>query len=354
MIHSSSDLSERERACFRTAVAFLKDRLSETQTVAWALGLKPDRRVERIAIAELVTGPEASGLAEPYAAAWRLVVESWSYRSTGQSAELVLHHIRKRVGGRGSFRHAHRGHLRSCRPASRDRTAPRPPLAACPETPAPETSQRSLNDRTDQCQLLYDIRGHRINIGLDEIADIPFLHALASALMARVDRGLHIAWRIYGDNAGALSAMAWPLRVYFVPPQIGINDRDGPGGRVFEPDGVTRGMAPAVKLLHSVLERIAELDADAARSFLARWRHSHASLYRRLWAAAARSAQTVPGAEVVAFLLDLHDIDFWNPSFLPEFAELRAVRFSSLEPDAQAMIARRLRRGPPRRIFPGN
>ena len=352
MTHSSSDLTERDRARIRTAVAFLKDRLEEPEAVAWALGLKPDRRVERTAIVELVTGPEGSGLAEPYAAAWRLVVESWSYRSTGQSAVSALHHIRARVraGDRSG----------TLIEGVADLVAPRLELESPhvrPSLPArkrrrPKTLTDLLSAGLTSVSLVYDVRGHRIDIGLDECADIPFLHALANALTARVDRGLHIAHRIYGDDAGALSAMAWPLRVYFVPPQIGLHDWDGPGGRVFEPDGVTRGMGPAVKFLYSVLKRIAELDPNAARPFLPRWRHSDEPIYRRLWAAAARSAKVVPAADVAAFLLDLHDSDFWNPSFLPEFAELRALRFCSLELDAQAMIAKRLRRGPPRRIFP--
>ena len=352
MIHSSPDLGERDQARFRTAVAFLKDRLAEPQTVAWALGLKPDRRVERTAIAVLVTGPEGSGLAEPYAAAWRLLLGSWSYRTTGQSAQAALHRIRGRVraGDRSG----------ALIEDVADLVAPRLELESPrvrPSRPArkrrrPKTLADLLSAGLTSISLVYDVRAHRIDIGLDQCADIPFLHALANALTARVDRGLHIARRIYGDDAGALSAMAWPLRVYFVPPQIGLHDWDAPGGRVFEPDGVTRGMGPAVKLLYSVLERIAELDADAAASFLPRWRHSDATIYRRLLAAAARNADVVPAADVAAFLLDLHDSDFWNPSFLPEFAELRALRFGSLDPDAQASIAKRLRRGPPRRIFP--
>ena len=127
---------------------------------------------------------------------------------------------------------------------------------------------------------------------------------------------------------------------------------DGPGGRVFEPDAPIGGVGPAVKLLHAVLQRIAELDAGTARSFLGRWRHSDIAVYRRLWAAVARNADAVSAAEVGEFLTALDNSDFWNfPSF-PEFAELRAVRFKDFEPETQALILKRLRAGLPRKFFP--
>ena len=47
--------------------------------------------------------------------------------------------------------------------------------------------------------------------------------------MSAVDRGLYIARRTYGSTEKDWPAMASPLRVYFVPPEIGVNDWDGPG-----------------------------------------------------------------------------------------------------------------------------
>ena len=83
-------------------------------------------------------------------------------------------------------------------------------------------------------------------------------------------------------------------------------------------------------MLHAVLQRIAELDAGTARSFLGRWRHSDIAVYRRLWAAAARNVDAVSAAEVAEFLTALDDSDFWNFASFPEFAEMRALRFSGL------------------------
>ena len=352
VIHFLSDLDVQDRARFRTAAAFLKDRLGEPETVDWVLRLKSDRRVERTVVFELLTGPDAPELTEPYAAAWPLILESWSYRATAHSTTSALLQIRSRLqaGERSSHLVEDIANL----------AAPRlevKPLEARPWLPRrkrwrPKSIHDLLSVSLTSAILLLDFREHRINLGLDEIADVPFLHALASALMSAVDRGLYIARRIYGGNEGDWPASASPLRVYFVPPEVHIHDRDGPGGRIFEPDAAIRGIGPAVKLLHANLQRIAELDAGAARSFLGRWRHSDITIYRRLWAAAARDAEAVSTAEVGEFLMTLDDGDFWNFASFPEIAELRAVRFRDFESKTQALIAKRLRKGLPNKFFP--
>ena len=139
-----------------------------------------------------------------------------------------------------------------------------------------------------------------------------------------------------------------------IPAIQDLSDRERSSVRIFEPDGVTRGIGPAVKLLHSVAQRFAELSPKALNPLLEAWRHSDSSIYRRLWAAVARDAETVPRSEVRQFLMQLDDIDFWNFWTCPEFAELRAVRFASLEIADQAIIARRLRKGLPRKLLPRN
>ena len=216
----------------------------------------------------------------------------------------------------------------------------------------PKTTHDLITAGLTGPSLVFDFRMPYIDIALEHISEVPFLRALASTLTSAIDRGLHAARRIYGDEEIAWPADASPLRVYFVPPEIGIHDWDARGGRVFEPDGVTRGIGPAVKLLHSVVQRLNELDRKANNSLLESWRHSHLSIYRRLWAATARTPHAVPSSEVRRFLLELDDIDFWSVSSYPEFAELRAVRFPSLQPNDQETIARRLRKGIPRRLLP--
>ena len=50
--------------------------------------------------------------------------------------------------------------------------------------------------------------------------------------------------------------------------------------------------------------------------------------------------------------MSLDDGDFWDSWSFPEFAELRAVRFSDFELEPQSLIVKRLRSGPPRKLFP--
>ena len=95
---SRQDINDRESARLRLAVAFLRGRLTEPQITNWALGLKSDRRVERAAIVELLTAPDAPPLPEPYASAWLLIIESWSYDPVQQfTAATPLLHIRTRL-----------------------------------------------------------------------------------------------------------------------------------------------------------------------------------------------------------------------------------------------------------------
>ncbi|MXY42109.1 MAG: hypothetical protein F4027_17400 [Rhodospirillaceae bacterium] len=334
--------------------AFLKGRLEEPETVDWALRLKPDRRVERAAIRELLVGPDAPRLREPYATAWPLILESWSYHATAGFPASALLQIRRRLQGGDRS-----GNLVE---EIADFAAPRlavKPLRVRPQSPARKSGRpRKLDDLLSagltSVSLAIGFRDHRIDIGLEEITDADFLHAVACALMSAVDRGLYLARRIHGSSERDWPPLVSPLRVYFVPPKTAVNDRGGSGDRLFEPDALTPGLGPAVKLLHAVLQRIAELDAGTARSLLGRWRHSDIAVYRRLWAAAARNADTVSAAEAGEFVTGLDDAEFWDFWPFPEFAELRATRFRDFEPEMQALILRRLRKGLPRRYIPRN
>ncbi len=354
MTLSWSDLDVQDRARFRAATAFLKGRLAEPEIVHWALRLKPDRKVERTAIFELLTDSDVPQLREPYATAWPLVLDSWSYSAAESFSASSLLQIRRRLerGDRS-------GNLVD---AIANLVAPRLQVKASQTRLRLPTRQprrpKKLGDLLSvgltSASLLFDFQSHRIDFGLDldNIADVAFLHALACALMSAVDRGHYIARRIYGENEGGWYADASPLRVYCMPPETAAHDRDSPGGRVFDPDAVTRGMGTAVKLLHAILQRIAELDTGMARSFLGRWRYSDMVIYQRLWAAAARNAETVSPAEVGEFLMALEENYFWDFTSFPEFAELRAKRFMDLAPETQALIARRLCKGQPRKWFP--
>lgn len=354
VITSWSDLDVQDQARFRIATAFLQGRLAEPKILDWALRLKRERQVERTAIYELLTGLDAPQLPEPYATAWFLVLESWSYPMAESNYEAAILQIRRRLEGGDRSGNlvdeianlsAPRLEVRALQ--TRSRSSIRKPRR-------PKKFSDLLSANLTNSSFLFQSQNHRtdLDLSLDKITDACFLHALASALMSAVDRGLYIARRIYGDNEADWHVNASPLRVYFVPPRTTTQDRKGQGGRVWEPDTFTRGMGPAVKLLHAVLQRVSELDTGMAKSFLGRWRYSDMAIYRRLWAAAARNSKTVSAAEVGEFLMALEDYCFWDFISFPEFAELRAIRYRDIEPETQKLIARRLRRGLPRKCFP--
>jgi hypothetical protein len=90
-------LDPQDRDTFRTTVAFLHKRLTEQGTIDWALRLEPSQRVERIAIEELLSGPGARDLQEPWTTAWRLIEESWSTHSWESSHGMAIYGIQKRL-----------------------------------------------------------------------------------------------------------------------------------------------------------------------------------------------------------------------------------------------------------------
>lgn len=119
-----------------------------------------------------------------------------------------------------------------------------------------------------------------------------------------------------------------------------------------DPDRSNRGIAPSVKLLCAVVDRLAKVNLPAAVSFVARWRLSTSSVHMRLWAAAARNPALVPAEQVSEFLIGINDEPFWSLHAFPEVAELRAIRFKELDNISRIAIAKRLQKGPPRRLWP--
>ena len=72
MIPSWTSLDQHERSVFRATVAFLNDRLAEASTIEWAAGLGPDKRIERIAVANLLSNEkQLAATQDPWRSAWR-------------------------------------------------------------------------------------------------------------------------------------------------------------------------------------------------------------------------------------------------------------------------------------------
>jgi hypothetical protein len=340
MIRPWAYLDPKDRETFRTVIAFLNKRLAEQGTIDWALKLKPGQRIERIAVDDLLTGPGARDLAEPWASAWRLIEESWSAPQSEGRDGTAIYGIQQRLraGDRSG----------AAVSAIVDLVAPRlkvQPIDAwrwnyVKKPRKPKTVEHILSAGLTS--------GDLIDLNVLELAnvnDFAFLTSLANALESAVNHGLDVARRLGWDGQRRLWQLGDLGRVYYVAdaPRAG-EDRD--------PDAFHHGIAPSVKLLHAVVTRISELDPAAAQNFALRWRSNGSPVHLRLWAAMSREAQITPADEVADFLTALDQDRFWDVHGFPEITELRAVRFRDMNAGAQKIIVARIQKGPPRDHWP--
>ena len=341
MIPSLAYFDEQERSVFRAAIAFLTGRLADPSTIEWALRLRPDNRIERIAIENLLDSRDGHILEEPWVTAWRLIEESWSEKLIEKGPSTAIYQIqsRLRAGDRS-------GAIVS---AIVDLVAPRLKVEAVSSSykqfvkhPRRPTTIRHLLSPGLSSGKLVDLNV----LELEKLMDPPFLETLANALESAVGHGLDIGRRIGWDGQSRLWQLGNLYRVYYVVP-----GRREPNG-ISDPDAHHRGIAPAVKLLYEVVARIADLAPQKALPFVRRWQLLNSVVHRRLWAAAARNSQLVSAAEVTEFLVALDDTQFWNLHLFSEIAELRASRFRDLDQKTQEVLANRLRKGPPRNFWP--
>jgi hypothetical protein len=183
----------------------------------------------------------------------------------------------------------------------------------------------------------------RINLG--NLTDRSFLLSLAQALDAAVITGLDIAKRIGWDGERRFWQLGQLHRVYYVPAA------ERAAGE-HEPDEFHRGIAPSVKLLHAAILRLIDIDVGRATEFIRGWKLANSSVHLRLWAALSRDRRITPPVAIGPMLLALDDRRFWNLHDYPEIAELRAKRFSELAALEQAALTARIRKLPPRSLWP--
>lgn len=340
MIPPWAYLDEQDRAAFRATVAFLNKRLSEPDTIDWALKLNPTQRIERIAVSALLNSPGARVLDDPWATAWRLIEESWCSRAIEEGPSTAIYGIQQRLraGDRS-------GAIVS---AIVELVAPRLKVEPIDSWPWQSIKKPRRPKTFDDLLSAGLTSGNLIDLNVLELAnltEVPFLEALASALEAAVDYGLDIARRTGWNEKRSFLHLGLLDRVYY------IQDASGTG-QAREPDAFHHGIAPSVKLLHAVVARMADLDARAASRHVQSWWLVSSPVHIRLWAATARNSQLVGADEMGAFLMGLDDSQFWDLHVYPEIAELRALRFGDLSPETRKAIAQRLRKGPPRDHWP--
>lgn len=332
-------LTAHDRDVYRLVSAFVTDRMTERDTLNWALQLRQNESAKRFALLDALDGLEGQKLAEPWRSAWRLVEESWDYPIAGD-ASIEVYHVKRRL-------------------QSGDRSGSL--VTELVRLIEPRLSVKPLSERTlyggkkehrpkQPRDLLFAslTSGEAIDpstLQLSEVDDPKFLTSLASALEGALNRGLDIGERVGWNGPGRLWRLGQLHRVYFVPPA----DR-APGDH--EPDQFHRGIAPSTKLLYSIVARLVEIDVSTGLEFARRWRTTNDPIHQRLWAALARDSHIAESFTVGEFLMSLNDSQFWNLHQFPEVAELRARRFGELDVRVQAAVSARIKRRPPRKLWP--
>ena len=278
----------------------------------------------------LLNQPQGVALREPWRSAWRLVEESWRSTPARHEGELNEYSVQDRL-------------------AAGERSGSL--VAAIVDLAAPQLTLRPYEawelhgygiparPRTPRDVLRAELSCREtIDPGvflLGKVTESDFLFSLSNALDSAVNQALDVGVRIGWRNMHLLLR-----RVYYVPE---AQRRDG----THEPDEFGPALAPAVKLLHAVVERLAGTDPLAARRFTTRWRSAGTSVHLRLWASIARDGRIASADEVSEVLRGLNYRLFWDVHHHPEIAELRAVRFTELGGRVQSRIAGRIRKGPP-------
>ena len=333
-------LNEQDRASFRATIAFLNGRLGERTTVDWALRLNPNDTIRRLALLDLIDSPDGLKITEPWRSAWRLIEENWNNPAVEDNASTNVYDAqhRLRTGDRS-------GSL----------------VTAIVELVAPRLKVEPFSDvhlhfrkppkRPKKVEDLFSIgltSGSIVDPSLLELGgltDCSFLVSLARALDAAVIDGLDIGRRIGWDGERHLWRLGELHRVYYVPAAERPHEEH-------EPDEFHQGIAPAVKLLYTVVSRLVDIAYSDGMEFVRRWKLTNSPIHLRLWAALSRDSRVTPANEVSTLMLSLDDRRFWNLYDYPEIAELRAKRFSEFDPHEQATLTARIRKRPPRNQWP--
>lgn len=333
-------LDQQERARFETAVSFLEGRLCEYETVQWALDVAISDRVEMAAIDHLINLPANLSMPDPWRAAWRFIEESWRDRLHQVEMHISVYDIkaRLRLGDRSG----------SLIASIVDLVRPRLKVEAF------SSWSRENQKRPSKPKAVSDLFWPKLSsgnlvdpaiVGIAELNEIEFLVSLATALEASVDHGLDIARRTGWSVGESFVGVGFLHRVYYTQTS-GFDDDET------EPDRYHKGLAPAVKLLHFVVELVSFQKMLTAQNFARRWLLKDTPVYERLYAALCRDPNLASASEVGSFLGDLDNRRFWNVHSFPEIAELRARRFGDLDSRAKAALVRRLRNGPPKDQWP--
>ena len=327
------NLNARDQETMRSTVAFLEGRLEEKETVEWAADLGSSEVVKRRAILHLLDRQDGMNLQEPWRSAWRLIEESWE-GPIGWDDISDKYIIRDRL---------HSGD-RSASLVSAIVNLVAPRLKVKPHLPrARQYRKFPKNPKTFHDMFSTSLKSGEVVdpslLGLEQVTEGGFIISLANALDAAVAHGLDLAKCIGWEKSEHHTLR----RVYYVSECESDEDQHDPNR--------FHRTAPSIKLLYAVVSRLIDVDRPAALGFVSRWKQMDSQIHLRLWAAMSRDPRITPAAEVGEFLLSLGDEAFWDVSYYPEIAELRAWRFHELDHAAQKAITKKIRKGPSRKFL---
>jgi len=331
------ELAPADQGVFLIASQFVANRLQEWPVVDWALELKAHQHAERAALREAYERSRAQDLPEPWLSFWGWLFESWT-NEPPQRHEANPYMIGELIGRGDRSRTAITGIVDSVRPFPEVSKRSRwPGMAARPKKPKAVSDMAFIH--------LSSGKVVEPNVLKLERTDARFLTELANTLEASVRYGMDVAARLSGNPEQGLWRLGELHRVY----PVQRRDEDG---HKEDPDDFNSGIAPATKLLYTVVEILAAKDKAGARQFIERWGREQSLVFVRLWAALARDADLAPIDTVAAFLKTASARQFWDVHVYPEIAELRARRFRALPKPVQVALANRIMKLPPRSQWP--
>lgn len=335
MIPAAAYLDERAKTIFDITLAFLSKRMSEVETVNWALGLSQDRHAELIAIKHMLTWHDIYGLGEPWATTWRLVEEALEEPDIEAGPSIEVYGVKKRLD-RGERSSALIGHIVNL---VAPRLRVRPIEHFHKKILKPSVKPKSFSDILN----VSIVSGGLVDLNvldIESISEASFLNSLVRRLERTIERGIEIARSVGWDVDNQIWRLGGLEQVWYATRDENVETRD--------PDGYKKGIAPSVKLLGAVMQRLLVLDNDMARHVVQGWKSKGGVIFMRLWAFAAQNKEVTSPEEVAEFLVERNDEQFWDMQAFPEVAVLRAVRFGSLTISDQKNIVERVRKGPPR------
>ena len=315
----------------------LKERLEEDETIKWVLEREIQSKelfirqsIIRSAITQLLEMNHTK-IREDYKQAWELIEEYLSQQKTSPPDEFNTYLGENLKRGNQSKRD-----ISKIIDIIKPRLNIKPPVLHNGEPPhnsiysiiSPILTSGKLDDENI--------------LNINKINDIPFLLELATELHCNLLTGLNIAHRIGWDGGPFLTDLGGLGRACYTEiSEVGSVFKGGG-----DPDLNNQGIAPVVKLLHMVVNRIGELEPEKALRFVQSWFIWNSPIHVRLCAAMGHTSDIIPIEEIGMRLINMDECRFWSQNFFPEIAILRAKRFKDMNDSTKKKLISRLENGP--------